>query len=146
MFAYAPPDQGMRYDHGTYDIHMHRSTTSSRSSSSSEKSIPRKRSFTGGSGPLPVSVQEESVYESSGMQGSLELTPASFEELDQAYGGVESHGSPIEGGSSSGGEHEDPFKGLGHQITTGTTTDIAQAVNMIGKSTGTNNFVTKLYQ
>lgn len=65
MFAYAPTDQNMRYEHGQYDVPMtHRSSTSSRSSSASDKSIPRKRSFTGGAHPLPVSM-EESIYETS---------------------------------------------------------------------------------
>lgn len=36
---------------------------------------------------------------------------------------------------------------LGHTLTTGNTNDITQNVGMIGsKTSGTNNFVTKLYQ
>ena len=143
MFAFAPPDQGVRYDQGQYDLNMQRSTTSSRPSSSSEKSIPRKRSFTSGSAPLPVSM-EESVYENVATPMDLN-TPASYEEVDMNYAGMESQGSPVEG-NSSGGEPDDPFKQLGHQMSSGNTSDIAQTVGNTGKTTGTNNFVTKLYQ
>ena len=66
-----------------------------------------------------------------------------------AYTPIESHGSPIDGGSSSGGEHESMgVNSLGHTLTTGNTNDITQNVGLIGNKsgTGTNNFVTKLYQ
>jgi hypothetical protein len=144
MFAFAPPDQqGVRYDQGQFDVNgMQRSTTSSRSSSSSEKSIPRKRSFTSGSAPLPVSM-EENVYENVATPMELN-TPASYEEVEMGYAGMDSQGSPVEG-NSSGGEPDDPFKQMG-QMASGNTSDIAQTVGIPGKTTGTNNFVTKLYQ
>ncbi|KAI5123208.1 hypothetical protein M0805_003974 [Coniferiporia weirii] len=148
MFAYGPPEPGVRYEHsaGPFEIALHRSTASSRSSSSSGKSIPRKRSFTGSTAHLPMAV-EENVYESNAgdVSASLELTPASFEEVDMGYPSLESQGSPVDG-SSSGGEHEDPFKALGHHLSAGHNADMAQSGGIIGKPSGTNNFVSKLYQ
>lgn len=72
-------------------------------------------------------------------------TPASYEEVEMGYHGMDSQGSPVEG-NSSGGEPDDPFKQMGHQMSSGNTNDIAQNVGLTGKTTGTNNFVTKLYQ
>lgn len=146
-FAYAPPDQGVRYDQhydAQYDPNSRRPTASSRSSSSSEKSVPRKRSFTAAT-PLAISV-EEHLYENG--VGALDLnTPASYDDVDMGYG-LDSHGSPVDGSTSSG-EHEDQLKPLDSHLSssTGTMPGMPQgSVNILGKANGTNNFVTKLYQ
>lgn len=87
----------------------------------------------------------------------LELNPASFEEVDIcSYADMDLQGSPIDGGSSSGGEADDMCKtsgtggvgALGHMLSTENTNDIMQNVGILDSKTasGTNNFVTKLYQ
>lgn len=98
-----------------------------------------------------------SIYNSSTastVTTSLELNPASFEEVDMgSYAGMDSQGSPIDGGSSSGGEADDMYKmggvgALGHTLSMGNTNDITQNIGILGSKTasGMNNFVTKLYQ
>ncbi|TDL26659.1 hypothetical protein BD410DRAFT_882301 [Rickenella mellea] len=162
-FAYAPADHaagGVRYDHGHYDTQYEitgtgggaagggggrRPTTSSRSSSSSEKSVPRKRSFTSAT-PLAVSM-EEHLYENGSAPMDLS-TPASYDEVDMGYAGMDSQGSPVDGSSSSG-EHDDQFKPLDSHMSSsaGNMPGMPHgSVNILGKATGTNNFVTKLYQ
>ena len=96
-FQFAPPDQGVRYDDGHYDTYGKR-LTSSRSSSSSEKSVPRKRSYTT-LAPLTTSV-DESAYDMG------DNPPSAIYEVDMSYGSMDADGSPIDG-SNSGGEQED---------------------------------------
>lgn len=154
MFAYMPPgDASGGFEmplHAQQISHPHaqqRTAPSSRSSSSSGKSIPRKRSFTGAA-HLPIAM-EESVYESSlpgSLTASLDLGAGAFDDMDGGYSGMDPQGSPIDG-SISGGEHDEMFKVLGPQMTTGNTNDIAQSVgSMNSKPSGSNNFVSKLYQ
>lgn len=159
MFAYVPPgdhtgapgsgfDMPMHASHAPQAHAPHRSTApSSRSSSSSGKSIPRKRSFTGAAARLPIAM-EESIYEpdmSGSMNAPLDLTPGPYDDIDVGYP-IDSQGSPIEG-SSSGGEHDEIFNSLGPQVTTGNTNDIAQSIGLMNsKPSGSNNFVSKLYQ
>lgn len=142
-FAYPPVDQPLRYDHAQYDLAPTRPPTRSRSSSSSDKSVPRKRSFSGAVTPMAVNM-EESVYESAGP--SLDLsTPASFDEVEMGYVGLDAQNSPIDG-SSSGGEQEDHFGKPSEHLAGSLAGLHAQNAANQAKTTGTNNFVTKLYQ
>ena len=75
-------------------------------------------------------------------------TPASYDEVDMGYAGMDSQGSPVDGSSSSG-EHDDQFKPLDSHMSSsaGNMPGMPHgSVNILGKATGTNNFVTKLYQ
>ncbi|KAH9945739.1 HSF-type DNA-binding-domain-containing protein [Amylocystis lapponica] len=138
-FQFAAPDQGVRYDDGHYD-YSGRRLTSSRSSSSSEKSVPRKRSFTTVT-PLATSV-EETTYDHS--NSAMDTSP--YDEVDMTYGGMDAEGSPVDG-STSGGEQEDQLRPLEGPLSSvnGTHTGMP-SLNLLGKPLGTNNFVTKLYQ
>ncbi|GBE89440.1 predicted protein [Sparassis crispa] len=113
------PDHDSAYDYGAP-----RRLTSSRSSSSSDRSVPRKRSFTT---PLATSVEEP--YEH-----------ASYEDVDMGYA-LDPEGSPVDG-STSGGEQDDQLKPLSSTSAPGST----MSLTLLGKPLGTNNFVTKLYQ
>lgn len=140
-FQFAAPDHGVRYDESHYnDYTGTRRLTSSRSSSSSEKSVPRKRSFTTVT-PLATSV-EESYDQSS---NAMDTSP--YDEVDMAYSGLDAEGSPIDG-STSGGEQDDQLKPLEGQIPSGNSTHpgMPPSLSILGKPLGTNNFVTKLYQ
>ena len=141
-FQFAPPDQGVRYDDGHYDTYGKR-LTSSRSSSSSEKSVPRKRSYQT-LAPLTTSV-EETEY------GMGDNPPSAIDyEVDMGYP-MDADGSPIDG-SNSGGEQDDPqLKPMEGQVPTPNTTLHAgtgapPSLGVLNKPLGTNNFVTKLYQ
>ncbi|OCH86530.1 hypothetical protein OBBRIDRAFT_737805 [Obba rivulosa] len=139
-FQFAPPEQGMRYDDAHYDYGASRRLTSSRSSSSSEKSVPRKRSFTTVT-PLATSVEE--TYD----HGPNAMDTSPYDEVDMAYGGLDAEGSPVDG-STSGGEQEDQLKPLGESVppTPNASHMGMPPVNSMSKPMGTNNFVTKLYQ
>ncbi|KAI0924334.1 hypothetical protein AcV7_003099 [Taiwanofungus camphoratus] len=136
-FQFAAPDHGVRYDEGHYD-YSGRRLTSSRSSSSSEKSVPRKRSFPTVS-TLATSV-EETAYDHS-------MGTSPYDEVDMSYGGLDAEGSPIDG-STSGGEQDDQLKPMEGQIPTGggVHAGMPSSMGLLGKPLGTNNFVTKLYQ
>ena len=143
-FTFAPPagpDHGVRYDE-QYD-YAGRRLTSSRSSSSSDKSVPRKRSFP----TVPaLSTNVEEPY------GDHPMDASPYDEVDMGYGGLEAEGSPVDG-STSGGEQDDQLKPLeapqssqgSAGLSSGAHGGIPQ-VGMLGKPLGTNNFVTKLYQ
>ncbi len=139
-FQFAPPDQGIRYDDGHYDSYGKR-LTSSRSSSSSEKSVPRKRSYTT-LAPLTTSV-EETPYDLGDNPNS-----AMYDEVDMSYGPMDAEGSPIDG-SNSGGEQDEQMKPMEGQLPTSTNTlqsGAPPSLGVLNKPLGTNNFVTKLYQ
>lgn len=155
-FQFTPPEQGggVRYDDPHYESYGSGSTrrlTSSRSSSSSEKSVPRKRSFTTTSGtPLPNAVNEENAptpvsgnYDHSNT--NMDTSP--YDEVDMTYGGLDAEGSPVDG-STSGGEQDDHTKPMEGQVPSNAsaTPTVPGQVNVMGKPLGTNNFVTKLYQ
>ncbi|KAF7794975.1 hypothetical protein EIP86_006118 [Pleurotus ostreatoroseus] len=147
-FQFVPPDQNVRYDDAQYDYNSSRRLTSSRSSSSSEKSVPRKRSFTAGN-PLPPSVEESAATPVSGQYdhaaNAMDTSP--YDEVEMQYPGMDAEGSPVEG-STSGGEQDDQLKPLdahmGQSLPNAHTG--SSSMNVIGKPLGTNNFVTKLYQ
>ena len=88
---------------------------------------------------------EESMYETT--NPSLDLnTPASFDEPEMSYVGLDSQNSPIEGSSSSG-EPDDVFVKPADPQVGGIVGLHAGAAHVAPqKPTGTNNFVTKLYQ
>ncbi|CCM01107.1 uncharacterized protein FIBRA_03155 [Fibroporia radiculosa] len=137
-FQFAAPDQGVRYDDVHYD-YASRRLTSSRSSSSSEKSVPRKRSFS--TVPALSTSIEESAYDHP-------MDAASYDEVEMSYGGIEPEGSPVDG-STSGGEQDDqlkPLDGQMHSTVSGIHSGLPASMGMLGKPLGTNNFVTKLYQ
>ena len=114
-----------------YDAAMRRPPGSSRSSSSSEKSVPRKRSLTTSSMPLSVSVEEDVNFDA-------ELhTPGSLDEAD-LFCGVEN--SPVDGSPTSG-EHPDEFRIIESHLG-----PPGAAFAVLGKTSGSNNFVSKLYQ
>ncbi|KAI0782796.1 HSF-type DNA-binding-domain-containing protein [Abortiporus biennis] len=143
-FQFSPPDQGVRYDDAQYDSYPStRRLTSSRSSSSSEKSVPRKRSFTTGT-PLPTSLEESAATPVSGSydhtNGAMDTSP--YDEVDMSYGGMDADGSPVDG-STSGGEQDDQLKPLDGGLSSST---VSITTPIIGKPLGPNNFVTKLYQ
>ncbi|KAI0351337.1 hypothetical protein OH77DRAFT_947898 [Trametes cingulata] len=155
-FQFAPPDHhggGVRYepDGGHYASDgaygAPKRLTSSRSSSSSEKSVPRKRSYTT-LAPLATSV-EETAYDLGEAPGS-----AMYDEVDMAYGGMDPDGSPIDG-SNSGGEGDEHMKPMEGQVATGVAAHSGAggagagappSLGVLNKPLGTNNFVTKLYQ
>ncbi|KZT68659.1 hypothetical protein DAEQUDRAFT_313923 [Daedalea quercina L-15889] len=143
-FTFAPPGSdhaAVRYDE-SYD-YTGRRLTSSRSSSSSDKSVPRKRSFP----TVPaLSTNIEEPY------GDHAMDASPYDEVDMSYGGLEAENSPVDG-STSGGEQDDHLKPLeGTPLSQGTPSMPPGAhgglpqVGMLGKPLGTNNFVTKLYQ
>lgn len=147
QFSFAPPDHGIRYDDPQqYELNARRVALSSRSSSSSDKSIPRKRSFNG----LPTlsTNVEESMYDDPNAVMDLSQHP-SYDEMDISYNPMDSNNSPIDG-SSSNGEQEDQAKPLDAQTSSSSQSQSslqAGAPNTIStKPLGTNNFVTKLYQ
>ena len=137
-FQFAVPDgQGVRYDEH-YDSYGKR-LTSSRSSSSSEKSVPRKRSYTT-LAPLSTSVEES--YDMGDNPSSAYL-----DDMEMSYN-VDPEASPIDG-SNSGGEQDEQMKPMEGQVPTPSTTLHAGAppsLGVLNKPLGTNNFVTKLYQ
>ncbi|KAJ3009064.1 hypothetical protein NUW54_g2922 [Trametes sanguinea] len=108
-FQFSAPDQGVRYDDAHYDTYGSKRLTSSRSSSSSEKSVPRKRSYTT-LAPLTTSV-EETPYE----LGSENPGSAMYDEVDMGYGAMDTDGSPIDG-SNSGGEQDEQMKPMDGQV------------------------------
>ena len=128
-FQFVPTPHDHRYDDQptvSVPFDYSRRLNSSRSSSSDEKSIPRKRSFT-----TNATMLEDHLYEAADVDihtpnGSL------YDDMDISYTNAVS-GSPADGGSNSGGE-EDPLK------------PISQSSSLSGKPITTNNFVTKLYQ
>ncbi|KAI0715942.1 HSF-type DNA-binding-domain-containing protein [Fomitopsis betulina] len=136
-FTFAPPagqDHAVRYEE-QYD-YAGRRLTSSRSSSSSDKSVPRKRSFP----TVPaLSTNVEEPY------GDHAMDASPYDEVDMGYGGMEAEGSPVDG-SISGGEQDDQLKPLEGPLSQGNTSGGMSQVGMLGKPLGTNNFVTKLYQ
>ncbi|KAI0326249.1 hypothetical protein GY45DRAFT_1259307 [Cubamyces sp. BRFM 1775] len=148
-FQFAAPDQGgVRYEDAHYDSYGSKRLTSSRSSSSSEKSVPRKRSYTT-LAPLATSV-EETAYD---LNGGENPGSAMYDEVDMSYGAMDTEGSPIDG-SNSGGEQDDPMKPMDGQVPTGASSTLHAAngtgappsLGVLNKPLGTNNFVTKLYQ
>ncbi|EJF58107.1 hypothetical protein DICSQDRAFT_139749 [Dichomitus squalens LYAD-421 SS1] len=137
-FQFAAPDHGVRYDEH-YDGYGKR-LTSSRSSSSSEKSVPRKRSYTT-LAPLATSV-EETQYDMGDNPNS-----AMYDEVDMSYQ-MDAEGSPIDG-SNSGGEQDEQMKPMEGQLPAPATTlhtGGPPSLGVLNKPLGTNNFVTKLYQ
>ncbi|KAI0690880.1 HSF-type DNA-binding-domain-containing protein [Cerioporus squamosus] len=138
-FQFAVPDgNGVRYDEH-YESYGKR-LTSSRSSSSSEKSVPRKRSYTT-LAPLTTSV-EETPYDMSENPSSAYL-----DDMEMSYS-VDPEASPIDG-SNSGGEQDEQMKPMEGQVPTNSTTlhsGAPPSLGVLNKPLGTNNFVTKLYQ
>ncbi|RPD73133.1 hypothetical protein L226DRAFT_465877 [Lentinus tigrinus ALCF2SS1-7] len=138
-FQFAVPDgQGIRYDEH-YDSYGKR-LTSSRSSSSSEKSVPRKRSYTT-LAPLTTSV-EETPYDMSENPSSAYL-----DDMEMSYS-VDPEASPIDG-SNSGGEQDEQMKPMEGQVPAPNTSlhpGAQPSLGVLNKPLGTNNFVTKLYQ
>ncbi|RDX51373.1 hypothetical protein OH76DRAFT_1347384 [Lentinus brumalis] len=138
-FQFAVPDgPGVRYDEH-YDSYGKR-LTSSRSSSSSEKSVPRKRSYTT-LAPLTTSV-EETQYDMGENPSSAYL-----DDMEMSYS-VDPEASPIDG-SNSGGEQDDQMKPMEGQVSTSSNSIHSGAppsLGVLNKPLGTNNFVTKLYQ
>ncbi|KAI0047142.1 hypothetical protein FA95DRAFT_1492904 [Auriscalpium vulgare] len=142
QFSFAPPDQGgMRFDDQSHELSARRIGLSSRSSSSSDKSVPRKRSFTAGTS-LTTNV-EESVYDPASTP--MDINTSAYDEVDMGYAAVD-NGSPIDGSTSS--EQDDLLRPLDTQIppSSSQAMQTGGAMNIIGKPVGTNNFVTKLYQ
>ncbi|TFY78641.1 hypothetical protein EWM64_g5372 [Hericium alpestre] len=147
QFSFAPPDQsqGIRYEDPNYDI-SRRMGLSSRSSSSSEKSVPRKRSFTAGPLPIPPNIEEANMFDASGTSMQLDNPAEAYDEVDMGYPSVDPNGSPIDGSTSSG-EQDDQLKPLIDTPTAQSQHAMqASSMSIIGKPMGTNNFVTKLYQ
>ncbi|KAF8587827.1 hypothetical protein K439DRAFT_739685 [Ramaria rubella] len=141
-FRFAPPDIVHYEQQGPspYEpVGGRRPPGSSRSSSSSEKSVPRKRSLTTSSMPLSVSVEEDVNFDSTELH-----TPGSLDDSDMCYG-IES--SPIDGSPSSG-EHADEFRIIESHLGPPGSGSIhaGAAFSVLGKTSGTNNFVSKLYQ
>ncbi|KAH9939093.1 HSF-type DNA-binding-domain-containing protein [Epithele typhae] len=137
-FQFAPPDHGVRYDDGHYDSYGKR-LTSSRSSSCSDKSVPRKRSYQS-LAPLTTNV-EEGYHMGENPQSAL------YDEVDMSYP-MDAEGSPIDG-SNSGGEQDD--KPMDGQVSTSGSSihhgsGPPPSLGVLNKPLGTNNFVTKLYQ
>ncbi|KAI0758581.1 HSF-type DNA-binding-domain-containing protein [Irpex lacteus] len=147
-FQFAPPDHNVRYDDSGYDYPSGRRLTSSRSSSSSDKSVPRKRSFTSGTS-LPPPAEESAATPVSGTydhtNGPMDTSP--YDEVEMSYSGMDAEGSPIDG-SNSGGEQDDQLKPLEGHLGAGGLSGPhpGSTINVLGKPIGTNNFVTKLYQ
>ncbi|KZT20970.1 hypothetical protein NEOLEDRAFT_805512 [Neolentinus lepideus HHB14362 ss-1] len=107
QFSFAPPPA--QYDY----------RGSSRSSSCSEKSVPRKRSFS----TTPLATIDADYP------------------FDDAYAAVD--GSPVDGSTSSGEMDE---KSALHDKPGAYAGIPPGSINILGKPAGTNNFVTKLYQ
>lgn len=151
-FQFVPPEHGVRYDDSQYDYSSGRRITSSRSSSSSEKSVPRKRSFTSGTS-LPTSVEESAATPVSGTydQSNNTMDTSPYDEVEMNYGGLDAENSPIDG-STSGGEQDEHMKPMDSQSGSGMMSSQTagngggSSSGVIGKPMGTNNFVTKLYQ
>ncbi|GJE93839.1 HSF-type DNA-binding-domain-containing protein [Phanerochaete sordida] len=149
-FQFAPPEQGVRYDESQYnDYPGGRRITSSRSSSSSEKSVPRKRSFTSGNALSPPAEESAATpvsgtYDHSSGAAPMDTSP--YDEVDMNYGGLDAENSPIDG-STSGGEQDEQGKASDTQGNAGqSTSQSAGSSAPVPKPLGTNNFVTKLYQ
>jgi hypothetical protein len=152
QFSFGPPDnQGsIRFDPDPAhnDLAARRVGLSSRSSSSSDKSVPRKRSFTAGTS-LPTNV-EERMFEALGPPPMDIHTPASYDEVEMGYpSSLDPNGSPIDETTSD--EQDDHLKPLDGQMASPTShvpssLQTNGGMNVIGKPIGTNNFVTKLYQ
>jgi hypothetical protein len=130
------------------DLTARRVGLSSRSSSSSDKSVPRKRSFTAGVS-LPPNV-EERMFDALGQSMDIH-TPASYDEVEMGYpSSLDPSGSPIDEATSD--EQDDHLKPLDSQMASPTShvpsslQTNGSGMNVIGKPIGTNNFVTKLYQ
>lgn len=146
QFSFAPPDHGIRYDDPQqYELNARRVALSSRSSSSSDKSIPRKRSFNG----LPTlsTNVEESMYDDPNSVMDLGQHTG-FDEVDMTYTAMDPNGSPIDGNSSNG-EQDEQGKSLDAQPSSSQSQSSLQAGmpnTLPSKPLGTNNFVTKLYQ
>ena len=149
-FSFAPADNqgGIRFDSDPphNDLCSRRVGLSSRSSSSSDKSVPRKRSFTAGTS-LPTNM-EERMFDPLGQPMDIH-TPASYDEVEMGYpSSLDPNGSPIDEATSD--EQDDHLKPLDGQMTSPTShvpsLQTNGSMNVIGKPIGTNNFVTKLYQ
>ncbi|EJD08573.1 uncharacterized protein FOMMEDRAFT_151443 [Fomitiporia mediterranea MF3/22] len=148
------------------------SSAASTAALSTKSSIPRKRSFANASS-LPVTTLEVGEpgtvpgYNPALGQSTHELTPANFEDVDvdlySGSAGMEglegrSGGSPGDPADSSSGDgDEDPFKSLSLGVGSGGHANSGLSALSIpshgggygpasAKTTGTNNFVTKLYQ
>ena len=147
-FQFSPPEQGVRYDDSQYDS-SYRRITSSRSSSSSEKSVPRKRSFTSGTALSPA-VEESAAtpvsasYDHTDNAGTNSMA---YDEVEMSYGGLDAENSPIDG-STSGGEQDEQTKPQEGQAPSAASASqsASTSAGILGKPIGTNNFVTKLYQ
>ncbi|KAI0297477.1 HSF-type DNA-binding-domain-containing protein [Multifurca ochricompacta] len=150
QFSFAPPDNqgGIRFDSDPThnDLSARRVGLSSRSSSSSDKSVPRKRSFTAGTS-LHTNVDER-MFDPLGQPMDIH-TPASYDEVEMGYpSSLDPNGSPIDEATSD--EQDDHLKPLemncsNSQVPSSLQTN-GSGMNVIGKPIGTNNFVTKLYQ
>ncbi|KAI0249681.1 HSF-type DNA-binding-domain-containing protein [Lactifluus subvellereus] len=149
QFSFAPPDNqgGIRFDSDHNDLSARRVGLSSRSSSSSDKSVPRKRSFTAGTS-LPTNM-EERMFDALGQPMDIH-TPASYDEVEMGYpSSLDPNGSPIDEATSD--EQDDHLKPLDSHMTSpsshvSSSLQTNGSMNVIGKPIGTNNFVTKLYQ
>ncbi|KZV79151.1 hypothetical protein EXIGLDRAFT_707575 [Exidia glandulosa HHB12029] len=117
---------------------------SSRSTSSSEKSLHNKRSLSAIT-PLSVNVEEPASYDDP-PSSAVDLrnpngTP--FDDPDMGYG-QDPTGSPVDGSGGSSGEHRDDAKPMDGVVQNG-----MYGYNVLGgggKAPTSNNFVTKLYR
>ncbi|KZV79610.1 hypothetical protein EXIGLDRAFT_706747 [Exidia glandulosa HHB12029] len=117
---------------------------SSRSTSSSEKSLHNKRSLSAIT-PLSVNVEEPASYDDP-PSSAVDLrnpngTP--FDDPDMGYG-QDPTGSPVDGSGGSSGEHLDDAKPMDGVVQNG-----MYGYNVLGgggKAPTSNNFVTKLYR
>lgn len=150
-FQFTPPEQqGVRYDDAQYDYPGGRRITSSRSSSSSDKSVPRKRSFTSGTALTPA-VEESAATPVSGQYehgSSAPMDTSPYDEVEMSYSGLDAENSPIDGSTSGGEQDEQTKQPPETQGSSGASASqsAGQSTGIIGKPIGTNNFVTKLYQ
>lgn len=149
QFQYNPPqDQQSNgtnwhsYETAAYEV-QRRPPGSSRSTTSSEKSLHNKRSMSAIT-TLSVNVEEDPGYEDP-PGSAVELRApngAPFDDPDIVYG-AEPSGSPVDGSGGSSGEHLEDLKPMD-----GVVSNSMYAYNVLSnsKTPTSNNFVTKLYQ
>lgn len=147
QFQYTPPqDQQSNganwhsYETASFEV-QRRPPGSSRSTSSSEKSLHNKRSLSAIT-PLEVSVEEPSSYEDPPSSAVDLRNPNGqpFDDPDIVYG-ADPNGSPIDGSNGSSGEHPDDPKPMDGVVSNG-----VYGYSGGSKAPSSNNFVSKLYQ
>lgn len=128
------------YETAPFDV-QRRPPGSSRSTSSSEKSVHSKRSLSTIT-PLSVSIEEPPSYDDPpGSAVDLRTPNAPFDDQDMVY--AHDTASPIDGSGSSGGDHQDD----GGKPMDGVLANGAYGYAALGasKAPTSNNFVSKLY-